>query len=266
MPKVATFHDLFAITGEYSTPEFRQRFTRLAHETAERADHIIAISAHTARQVAELLDYPKSCITVVHHGAEALAVPSAGQRAAILRQLGVSEPFVLHVGTIQSRKNIERIVAAFESAGTGHDLVLAGAFGYGAEAIQERIEQSPARPRIRIVGHVDDDVRASLYVAAEVLLFPSLEEGFGLPAIEAFRCGLPVITSNVSALPEVTGDAAVLVDPLDGDEISGALESVLSSPGLRSELRRKGAATATRFTWRRCADETWSVYGQLGRV
>ena len=266
VPCVATYHDLFAMTGEYSTAEFRRRFARLARETADRADHIIAVSAYTAEQVASRLGFPRSRITVVHHGAEPLGIPPRARCEAILANLGVSRPFVLHIGTLQVRKNVGRAVEAFEAAGGTADLVLAGGSGFGADRVLERIEHSCARPRIRLAGHVSDDVRACLYASAEVLLFPSLEEGFGLPVVEAFSVGLPVIASNASAVKEVAGNAAVLVDPLSTDEISGALERVLESESLREELRRKGTARARRFTWERCAAETWRVYRRLARV
>lgn len=260
VPKVVTYHDLFAMTGAYSTAEFRARFAGLARETARRADRIIAVSAHTADQVARRLGFPRSRITVVHHGVEPLEVPRPSRLEALLGRLGVSPPFVLHVGTLQVRKNIERVVAAFEAAGQSAQLVLAGSLGYGAGGIVARVESSSARERIRLVGHVDDDARASLYAAAEVLLFPSLEEGFGLPVVEAFSVGLPVIGSNLSAVPEVAGDAAVLVDPFDTDEIAGALNRVLGDRGLRADLRQKGMERSRQFSWERCAAETWRVY------
>ncbi len=260
VPAVVTYHDLFAITGDFSTREFRERFARLARETAERADHIIAVSRHTANQVASRLGFPQSRITVVHHGIGPMRTPSPTRRHAILCRLGVTRPFVLHVGTLQLRKNVERIVSAFEAAGGSCRLVLAGSCGYGADRILARIERSSARDRILLVGHVSDDVRATLYASAEALLFPSLEEGFGLPVAEALSVGLPVIGSTVSAIPEVAGDAALLVDPLDTDGIAGALERVLHDSTLREELRRKGRVRATRFSWERCAAETWAAY------
>ncbi len=259
-PTVATFHDLFALTGEYSAAEYRDRFAGLARETAGRADRIIAVSSYTAGRVEEILRFPRSLITVVHHGVELQNVPPAARREAVLRGLGVSRPFLLHIGALQVRKNVERIVAAFEAAGGSTGLVLAGAPGYGADRILARIDRSTARDRIRTVGHVGNEARASLYGSAEALLFPSLEEGFGLPVIEAFSAGLPVVASNVSAIPEVAGDAAVLVDPLSADEIAGALERVLASGTLRAELRAKGFARAKEFTWRRCAEQTWAAY------
>ena len=263
-PQIATYHDLFALTGDYSTREFRARFARLARETAKRADHVIAVSGHTARMVEDLLDYPRSRITVVHHGSEAMAMPGMVRRRAMLASIGVTRPFLLHVGSLQARKNIERIVAAFEPLSDAVDLVLAGAPGYGADRIEERIRSSSKLSRIRVTGHVSDELRASLYGEAEALVFPSLEEGFGLPVVEAFAAGLPVVASNVSAVPEVAGDAALLVNPLDTGQIADAIERVLRSSEVRAELRRRGAARALRFTWERCAAETWRTYQRCG--
>ena len=262
--KVATFHDLFAITGEYSTREFRERFAALARETASRADHIIAVSAHTAEQVAEFLGFPRTRISIVHHGAEPLIAPSPDQCDAIMHRLAVNRPFLLHVGSLQIRKNVTRLVEAFETVAEPVDLVFAGARGYGADRIVERIRNSPARARIHLLGHVGDRVRACLYARAEALVFPSLEEGFGLPVIEAFAAGLPVIASNVSAVPEVAGGAAILVDPLRPSEITEAIDRVLGSSELRADLRSRGAARVQGVTWQRCARETWEVYELLG--
>ncbi len=181
-----------------------------------------------------------------------------------MRGLGVDRPFLLHVGSLQLRKNVTRLVAAFEAVEEPVDLVLAGARGYAADRIVEQIRNSPAGDRIHLVGHVGDAVRACLYARAEALVFPSLEEGFGLPVIEAFAAGLPVIASNVSAVPEVAGDAAVLVDPLRPAEIAEAIKRVLLSSALRAELRGKGAARVRGMTWQRCARETWTVYKFLG--
>ena len=260
---VATFHDLFAMTGDYSSAEFRERFSSLAAETAGRADHVIAISAHTARLVTDLLGYPRAQVTVVHHGAERLEPPEPSRAREILGRMGISAPFVLHMGTIQARKNVDRLVSAFEEAGEGRELVLAGSFGYGGPQLARRLERSPSRARIRLTGHVSDLARACLYSEAEVLLFPSLDEGFGLPVVEAMSSGLPVVTSNLSALPEVAGDAAVLVDPHDVGSIANGLGKVLSSPGLQAELKELGVRRARAFTWQRCADETWAVYQRL---
>jgi glycosyltransferase involved in cell wall biosynthesis len=250
---VCTFHDLFVLTGEYSTPEFRARFAAQARDAARRADRIIAVSAFTARQVAELLGVDRERIRVVHHGIRPLPPPPGVVR----------ENVVLHVGAIQARKNIARLVEAFENAGAGWRLVLAGSAGYGAESIHARIAASPARDRIQVTGYVSPTELAAWYARASVFAFPSLDEGFGIPVLEAMAAGVPVLTSNRSALPEVAGGAALLVDPENAPEMAAALDRLLVDPDLRLELAARGRRRASDFSWERAAAATWAVYDEL---
>jgi glycosyltransferase involved in cell wall biosynthesis len=249
---IATFHDLFVMTGEYSTPEFRKRFTEQARDAAARADGIIAVSEFTKRQVVELLGYSKDRVFVVHHGTRALRFPSVPR-----------EQVVLSVGAIQKRKNTARLVEAFESLGGEWRLVLAGSLGYGAWEIGQRIEASKARGRISVLGYVTPEELAKWYARAAIFAFPSLDEGFGMPVLEAMAAGVPVLTSNRSALPEVGGDAALLADPGDVQEIAGALQRLAVDEGLRDELAEKGKARAALFTWEKAVGETWEVYKRI---
>lgn len=260
---VATFHDLFVMTGEYSTPEFRSRFTKLAREAAARADHIVAVSDFTARQVEERLGYPREQITTVLHGADPPPLIPADVLDGLRRRHDLSGRFILHIGALQTRKNVVRLVEAFEGLPVDLRLVLAGGAGMGAEAIFERIEHSPARARIMALGYVDAPTRAALLHTATVLAFPSLDEGFGIPALEAMAAGLPAVVSNRSALPEVVGDAAVLIDPLETDSIRDGLVRVLEDEGMHQQLSRRGKERAEGLTWTRAAAETLAVYRSL---
>ena len=246
---IATFHDLFVMTGEYSTPEFRARFAAQARDAARRADVIIAVSEFTRRQVIELLGYPADRVFVVHHGTRPLAYPPLPR-----------EKLVLHVGAIQARKNVARLIAAFESMDQAWRLVLAGSFGYGAEEIRSRIESSAARGRIAVLGYVPPEDLAAWYARASIFAFPSLDEGFGMPLLEAMAAGVPVVTSNCSALPEVAGDAALLVDPRDSDALAGALRRLAADENLRRELIQKGRERTALFTWEKAVRQTWDVY------
>jgi glycosyltransferase involved in cell wall biosynthesis len=249
---VATFHDLFVMTGEYSTPEFRARFTRLAKDAAARADIIITVSQFTADQVTQLLGFDRSRIRVVHHGVRAYPVSES------------RENIVLHVGALQRRKNIIRLVQAFESAAPGDwRLVLAGAAGYGAEEIMLRIERSPARARIEVRGFLDDESLHRLYGRASILAFPSLDEGFGMPVLEAMAAGTPVLCSDSSALPEVAGDAALLIDAQSVESIAEGLKRLIEEPDLRSVLRARGLDRASEFTWDNAVRKTLAVYSEL---
>jgi glycosyltransferase involved in cell wall biosynthesis len=246
---IATFHDLFVMTGEYSTPEFRARFTAQARQAAERADAIIAVSEFTKRQVVELLDVDARRVHVVHHGLRPLRYEQAAR-----------EKIVLNVGAIQARKNIARLVEAFEALDASWRLVLAGSFGYGSEAIRDRIERSPARDRIAVLGYIAPEELAAWYARASIFAFPSLDEGFGMPLLEAMAAGAPIVTSTASALPEVAGDAALLVNPRDTEALAGALKQLGDDRELGQELAGRGKARVREFRWEKAVRQTWAVY------
>ena len=250
---VCTFHDLFVMTGRYSSAEFRARFESQAREAAARADLIIAVSAFTGDQAHDLLGIERSRLRVVHHGVRPLP------HADVPR-----EPVILSVGAVQHRKNTTRLVEAFETVPPPWRLILAGsASGYGADAIIQRIERSPSRSRILVTGYVSTADLGAWYSRASVFAFPSLDEGFGMPVLEAMSFGVPVLASNRSALPEVCGDAALIVEAEDTSAIAGGLARLTEEEPLRAELAARGAARAREFTWQKAVDRTWSVYREL---
>jgi glycosyltransferase involved in cell wall biosynthesis len=252
--RVCTFHDLFVLTNDYSTPEFRKVFAVRAKNAAERCDVIIAVSQFTADQIEEHLKVEKSRIRVIHHG-----VREATDRTTLPR-----ENLILHVGAIQERKNIARLVEAFES--TPHDwkLVLAGSSrGFGSEKILQRIQASPARDRIQITGYLSAPALDRLFARSSIFAFPSLDEGFGMPVLEAMIRNVPVITSNRSALPEVAGESALQVNPEDTEALAGAMHRLIGDSLLRAQLVAAGKERATRFTWRTAVNKTWGVYREL---
>ncbi len=257
IPTVVTFHDLFVLSGDYSSPEFRERFAKQARQAAERADLIVAVSRFTADQVRDLLNVPESRLRVVPHGTRAPATTPPGDDAR--------ENLILHVGAIQKRKNLIRLIDAFEASSPVHwRLVLAGApSGWQSEETLARIKSSPACARIEVTGYVSDGALEDFYRRARIFAFPSLDEGFGIPVIEAMARGLPVLTSNRSALPEAAGGAALLVDPLDSDSIAQGLAQLIADVGMRDELRSKGLAHAASMTWNRTVGQTWDVYREL---
>ncbi len=250
---VSTFHDLFILTGDYSTPDFRRRFAEQARRAAEASDAIITVSEFTARQVVELLGVERSRVHVVHHGADHAAVAGPARR----------ENIVLTVGAIQRRKNIARLVEAFERTPPGWKLVLAGSRGYQAGEMLARIETSPRRPDIQVLGYISATELARWYARARIFAFPSLDEGFGMPVLEAMAAGVPVIAANRAALPEVCGDAALLVDPQDVAAIAAALGQLMSDATLAERLVVAGLQRAREFRWEKAAAETWKVYESL---
>ena len=249
---VATFHDLFVMTGEYSTPEFRARFTAQACHAAAHADAIVAVSAFTASQVESLLGVPAARIRVIHHGIRALAFPGVRR-----------EKIILGVGAIQKRKNIARLVEAFEAVDAEWKLVLAGSVGFGSAEILARIARSPARERISLLGYVSREDLAVWYSRAMVFAFPSLDEGFGMPILEAMAAGTPVLTSNRSALPEVAGGAAMLVEVEDTAALADGLLEITRNEALRGGLSESGLTRAKEFTWENAVNQTWKLYRDL---
>jgi glycosyltransferase involved in cell wall biosynthesis len=247
--QVATFHDLFVLSGDYSTPEFRERFAAQAREAAAGSDLIIAVSAFTARQVEELLNVPASRLRVVHHGVVARTLPDLPR-----------EKIVLCAGAIQRRKNQAGLVRAFRALPTDWRLVLAGSSGFEAGETQSEIERSGCQDRIQVTGYVSDAELAAWYARASIFAFPSFDEGFGMPVLEAMAAGIPVLTGNCSALPEVAGGAALTVDPHDDEAIAAGLIT-LSREGLG--YVEKGRAQARKFSWAKAVAETEAVYREL---
>jgi len=251
---VSTFHDLFVMSGEYSAPDFRARFTQQARQAADNSDAIIAVSQFTASQVQELLGVEPSRIHVVPHGVRIPTTQSPAHR----------ENLVLFAGVIQRRKNVGRLVKAFERLPPGWRLALAGASqGYGAAAELRAVEESPRRTDIDLLGHLTMEQIHALYACARIFAFPSLDEGFGMPILEAMAHGVPVVTSRCSAMPEVAGDAALLVNPLDVDDLTHALTRLAADQELREDLIVRGHARALQFTWDSAVAKTWAVYEKL---
>jgi len=247
---IATFHDLFVMTGDYSTPEFRTRFTQQARNAAERSDFIIAVSEFTAGQVESLLGVERSRIRTVHHG---VRMPSPAVQPR--------ENLILFVGAIQRRKNIARLVRAFERTPPGWRLALAGPpDGFGAVEELTAVESSSRRADIDVLGYVSTADLAALYNRASIFAFPSLDEGFGMPVLDAMAHGVAVVASNRSALPEVVGDAGVVVDPLDVDALGDALARLAASEEERRGWGARGLRRAAAFTWDAAVERTWKVY------
>ena len=250
--QISTFHDLFVLSGDYSTKEFRDRFADQARKAAAASDLIIAVSAFTASQVETLLRIPASRIRVIHHGVLPRKIPSLPR-----------EKIVLCVGAIQRRKNQTTLVRAFRALPDDWRLILAGSEGYEAAETLAAIDQSPCRQRIHITGYIPETELAEWYAKAMIFAFPSLDEGFGMPVLEAMAAGIPVITGNRSSLPEVAGDAALLVNPSQESELEAALETLGTNERRRNRLIEAGLERARRFTWSKAVTQTADVYREI---
>lgn len=219
-----------------------------------RGDLFLAISEFTKREMAELLDIPESRIHVVPCAAPTgyCRVTDTRRLAALREKYHLQERFVLFVGNFNPRKNLERLIAAFDrmkrESGLPHELVIAGGQGWKFDR-DAALAGIASKAAVRFIGYIPDADMPALYSAAELFAFPTLYEGFGIPVVEAQKCGTPVLASNVSALPEVGGAGAVYVDPRDEKAIADSLRKLLTEGALRRELRERGYANAGRFSW-----------------
>lgn len=267
---VTTIHDI----GFHDSPEYRSKKEREYLEWSTRyalkvCSKIITISAFTKQELIRVYGARAEQITVVNLGVDSQYFSQkidAVDSAEVLKKFNIDSPFLLFVGRIDSRKNVARLVHAFELVKQhGHfdgDLVLAGPIGFDGQAIIDSIEASPCAQSIRHLGWISEHEKRVLMHAARVFVFPSLYEGFGLPVVEAQLCGVPVVCSNTTSLPEVAGDGAVYVDPGDVVDIARGIQESFSDTTARNDRVVKGYENARRFSWDRCAQETMRVLEQ----
>lgn len=264
---LVTVHDLSFLRLPECFPDGLRRYLEAAVPRAvRRADHVIADSHNTRRDVMELLGAPGVKITVIHPGVEPRFRPMTGESdretlAAVRRKYNLPERFILGVGTIQPRKNFTRLVEAFGILNL--HLVIAGGRGWLYEGVFERVRALGLEGRAHFLGFVDDADLPALYNLARLFAFPSLYEGFGIPPLEAMACGVPVVCSDTSSLPEVVGDAALTVDPLDVAALAEAMHRAIEDESLRASLVQRGLARAARFTWSKAAEELLEVYSSI---
>jgi glycosyltransferase involved in cell wall biosynthesis len=265
-PGVLTVHDLAFLRGGLHNRRLELYLRMFTSIGVRRASRIICVSESTRSDLEYRYPGTAARTTVIYPGLDAHFQDRPGDAdiAAFRLEQGLEGPYVLFVGAIEPRKNLPRLVRAYEravaEAGVPHDLVICGPLGWRYGRSLRAIEESPLRSRIRRMGYLRDSILPLLYAGADALVYPSLFEGFGFPPLEAMGVGTPVVTSNVSSMPEVVGEAAVTVSPSDVDSIARGIVTVLTNPGLAHDLRDAGTARAREFTWERCGRETIEVY------
>ncbi len=258
-----TVHDLsFMRHPEAFVSPLRRYLGRVVPRSIERSDRVLADSAHTRSDLITLFGVPPEKVEVLYSGVDSRfsPQPETGERDHLRERYGIgARPYVLSVGTLQPRKNFVRLIRAFarlndrlNQSAFDLQLVIAGGKGWLYEKIFAEAERHDS---VRLIGFVDDADLPALYRNAALLAFPSLYEGFGLPVLEAMACGTPVVCSSKSSLPEVAGEAGLLVDPLDVDALSEAMARVLEDKTLREEMVARGYAQAAQFTWERAAHQ-----------
>ncbi len=268
---VITIHDLnFLLYPHFLTPESASYYGQI-DQAVRKCDHIIAVSESTKRDIIRLTGAPENKITVVYEAAHPLYRPlqdeSRLQQAK--ERLGIPNDFILFVSTIEPRKNVPTLLMAYRQLlhdyRTEASLILAGEKGWLFDEVFALVGKLGLQERVRFLGSVSPEDLLGLYNAARLLVHPAFYEGFGLPPLEAMACGTPVVVSNTSSLPEVVGDAALLVEPTDVDGMTVAMWRLLSDEALRQEMIDKGLKRARLFSWRKAALETLDIYHRLAQ-
>lgn len=258
-PIVVTIHDVLPLRApELFSAIIRANFALLAPRLARRADRILTGSHYTKGEIVELLGIDPARVVVTPYGVDERFLPAP----AVPARLALDRPYVACLGTLEPRKNVAAAVRAFAALeDDSYALVVVGGGGWDGGEVEAAARA--AAGRVVLTGYVDDHELVGLLGAARAFLYPSLYEGFGFPPLEAMACGTPVITSDRASLPEVVGDAALVVDPRDDVALAAALRRVLEDPALAADLRERGLRRAALYSWRRCAEATVDVYREL---
>ncbi len=269
VPLVITLFDLHWLRFPELFSPFRLAYLRRALTWSTRkAEAVLTISENSKKDLINMLSVPEEKITVTYVGLDPLfrEIPEKSELRDLRRRYGLKDRFILSVGQLHKRKNIPGLLQAYRRFAAHSplnvQLVLAGGEGDGAAEVREAVRPI-GRDRVIFTGCLPDEDLLRFYHAAECLVYPSFYEGFGLPVLEAMACGCPVITSNVSSLPEVAGEAALLIDPYRIETITSALVSLLTNPSLAQTLIQKGFEQARRFTWEAAAQKTLDVFEKV---
>ena len=263
-----TVHDLsFVRVPEAASPGLKAYLDRVVPASVSRADHVLADSQATKNDLVSLYDTPSHKISVLLSGVDArFKRTDPSVLLTMRRKYRLERPFIFSIGTVQPRKNYGRLIQALALLRRKNyeiDLVIAGGKGWLDDPIYETVRDTYMQQHVHFIGFADETDLPALYSAAECLAFPSLYEGFGFPVLEAMACGTPVVTSNVSSLPEVAGNAGLMVDPYDTEAIAQALTNILDDTALRSQLIEKGYAQVGRFSWVESARKLRQIYGDM---
>ncbi len=266
VPTLVTVYDLSFLHFPERFPPLKRLYLRTqTRRSCRQARQVVTISESTRRDIQDFLGVPADRITVAPPGVDNHFRPRPPAEVAAFRQRHqLPERFVLHVGTLQPRKNIPTLLEAFSQLDQpGLGLVLVGGLGWDYAPLLQRLEQPDLRGRVHLAGYVPEAELPLWYNAAEALVFPSVYEGFGLPAAQAMACGAPVVAANTSSLPEVVGDAGLLFEPLQVEALIEQLRAVLDHPDHAADLRARGLARAAMFSWENSAATLASLYQKV---
>ncbi len=266
---IVTFHDISLMrTGEFTHEDYREWKQGRYLDSAQRADKILTISEFSKKDILQFFQVSEEKVAVIHHGVDEQYYPrSLGEISAVKEKYSLKGDYVFSVG-VGRRKNTLMALKAFrkvtEDVGGDIQFVLAGKFNQSEEYFK-LAETPPLKGKVSFLGYVPDEDLPPLYSGARVFFFPSLYEGFGMPLLEAMASGCPVITSSVTSLPEVAGDAALVVNPLNLEEMSANLLKCVEEEGLRRKLVEKGLERVNLFTWEKAAQKVLALYRETSQ-
>ncbi len=270
IPAVITVHDLAFLHWPHFLTTDSAAYYGQIDRAVKHARHIIVPSESTKKDLTRLLGAPDDKVSVIYEAAAPSfqPLPLAATRREVAQTYKIPEAYILIVGTIEPRKNVNGLLHAFHHLRTKYNitdvgLVIAGGHGWLYEEIMETVNKLGLQKSTYFLGRVPDEALRKLYVGARCYVHPAHYEGFGLPPLEAMACGTPTIVSNISSLPEVVGDAALLIDPNNPEEIAVALQRLLTDEELYAELRTKGLQRASCFSWEMAARSTLEVYRKV---
>lgn len=271
-PIVVTIHDLsFEHFPQFFTPRERFFFRRAIPHTARRAAKVLTVSEYSRRDIINTYQLPPEKVVVTPNGVGPEFRPTRDEERlqAVKKKYGIERPYLLSVGNLQPRKNLARLIKAYSRLREmfedfRHQLVIVGKRAWLYRNILHEANRSPYAGDMVFTGYVPESDLPDLYSGAAVFVYPSIFEGFGLPVLEAMACGTPVITSNSSSLPEVVGEAGLMVDPYDEEAWARTILRVVEDRQLRNELAERSVQQAARFSWRRTAELTLAVYREVG--
>jgi len=268
--KIVTFHDMtFYITPEVHTFFKRTLFKLYMLVSSKFADKILTVSKSTSNDVQNILNVKPEKITVTYNAKSYIYRPidDSSKIETVKNKYNISNKYILFVGTLEPRKNIKNLIMAFNKYKKNNKskikLVIVGKKGWMYEEIFEIVKTKKLENEVIFTGFVDLEDLPFLYNGAEAFIYPSIYEGFGIPVLEAMSCGTPVVTSNISSMPEIIGDAGLTINPKDSNELFQAIKTLLINKDLRKKYGKKGLERSRKFTWKNCAKITLATYEEV---